>query len=82
MNPKGFAVPAYTDWSNNVTTHKEISVLAGHTVIVRDKGSIEVEDYFDRVTGVDFEDEGDVLFGYHTVTGEPFAFFVEEIEAQ
>lgn len=65
-----------------MTTHKEISVLAGHTVIVRDKGSIEVEDYFDRVTGVDFEDEGDVLFGYHTVTGEPFAFFAEEIEAE
>lgn len=65
-----------------MTTHKQVSILAGHTVIVRDKGSIVVEDWFDRVTGVDFEDEGQVLFGYHEVTGEPFAFFVEEIEAQ
>lgn len=65
-----------------MTTHKEVSILAGRTVIVKDKGSIVVEDWADRYFGVDDGDEGDVLFGYHAETGEPYAFYAEEIEAQ
>ena len=39
-----------------------------------------VEDWFDRVIEEDF-DEADLLYGHCVETGEPYAFFVEEINA-